>query len=78
MCCFDHLFQIANAAFIAVQFLLCSLVFVILTEIAEGTRPFDFLQLFGKKLFSAMLQLLFHLLNILLCQFIMHGIFLSR
>ena len=69
-----HPLQIADAAVVAVLLLLGALILKILAEIAEGPRRLHVLDELGPQLLHPIVDLLLHLLNVLLRQFVVHTI----
>jgi hypothetical protein len=70
---FDHFFQIADAAFVAVFVLFGSFVFKIFTQVAERACALDLLDQLGHQLQLAVVQLLLHHFNVLCGQIVMHS-----
>ena len=69
---FDHFFQIADAAFVAVFVLFGSFVFKVFAEIALGTGFFYSLEFFGADDQFAVVNFFLHFFNIVFGQFIIH------
>ena len=69
--------QLLDAALVAVFLLLGDLVLVVFAQVAERARRLHILDELGAKLQTAVLQLCLHLVNVDLCQFVIHGVFAS-
>ena len=72
---FDHAFQIADTAAVAVLCLLCGLVFKIFAQITERAGSLDLLDQLGHQLQLAVVKLFLHHRNILRRQIVMHNVF---
>ena len=73
----DHALQVTDAALVAVFLLLGDLVLVVFAQVAERARRLHIFDELGTKLQTAVFQLCLHLVNVDLCQFVIHGVFAS-
>ena len=73
----NHALQVTDAALVAVFLLLGDLVLVVFAQVAERARRLHIFDELGAKLQTAVLQLCLHLVNVGLCQFVIHGVFAS-
>ena len=73
----DHALQVTDAALVAVFLLLGDLVLVVFAQVAERARRLHIFDELGAKLQTAVLELCLHLVNVDLCQFVIHGVFAS-
>ena len=68
----DHALQVADAAVVAVFLALGGLVFKVFAQVAESARRLDLLDQLRAKLARAVVDLVAHLLDVDLRQFVVH------